>query len=92
MSTTILDAFEQARRAADVIATAFHGTHDLIAVLGSGWADSTSMLGDGPELSVADIPGFMARITALCPSIQILADVRRIFSSSMPFSKRKGCK
>lgn len=60
MSTTILDAFEQANRAADVITKAFHGTHDLIAVLGSGWADATSMLGDGPELSVADIPGFIA--------------------------------
>lgn len=60
MSTTILDAFEQAHRAARVITESFDGNHDLIAVLGSGWADATSMLGDGPELSVAEIPGFMA--------------------------------
>jgi purine-nucleoside phosphorylase len=60
MNTTISDAFEQAHRAARVITDTFHGTHDLIAVLGSGWADATSMLGEGPELSVADIPGFIA--------------------------------
>ncbi len=60
MNTTILDAFEQAHRAARVVTDAFHGNHDLIAILGSGWADATSMLGDGPELSVAEIPGFMA--------------------------------
>jgi len=59
MNTTIPEAFDQAHRAARVITDAFHGKHDLIAVLGSGWADATSMLGDGPELSVADIPGFM---------------------------------
>jgi len=60
MSSTISDAFEQAHRAARVITESFNGNHDLIAVLGSGWADATSMLGDGPELSVAEIPGFMA--------------------------------
>lgn len=60
MSSTIPDAFEQAHRAARVITEAFNGNHDLIVVLGSGWADATSMLGDGPELSVAEIPGFMA--------------------------------
>jgi purine-nucleoside phosphorylase len=59
MSTTILDAFEQSNRAARVITKAFNGNHDLVAVLGSGWADATSILGDGPELSVSDIPGFM---------------------------------
>lgn len=60
MNTTILDAFDQANRAARVITDAFQGNHDLMAVLGSGWADATSMLGDGPELSVAEIPGFLA--------------------------------
>lgn len=60
MSSTISDAFEQAHRAARVITESFDGDHDLIAVLGSGWVDATSMLGDGPELSVADIPGFIA--------------------------------
>jgi len=60
MNSTISDAFEQAHRAARVITESFNGNHDLIAVLGSGWADATSMLGDGPELSVAEIPGFMA--------------------------------
>lgn len=59
MNTTIPDAFEHAHRAARVITESFDGNHDLIAVLGSGWADATSILGDGPELSVADIPGFM---------------------------------
>ncbi len=60
MSSTISDAFELAHRAARVITESFNGNHDLIAVLGSGWADATSMLGDGPELSVAEIPGFTA--------------------------------
>lgn len=60
MNTTILDAFDQANRAARVITDTFQGDHDLMVVLGSGWADATSILGDGPELSVADIPGFIA--------------------------------
>ena len=56
MSSTITDAFELAHRAARVITEAFSGNHDLIVVLGSGWADATAMLGEGPELSVAEIP------------------------------------
>ncbi|MEK7292660.1 MAG: purine-nucleoside phosphorylase [Actinomycetota bacterium] len=60
MNPTILDAFDQANRAARVITDAFQGDHDLMAVLGSGWADAASMLGDGPELSIAEIPGFIA--------------------------------
>lgn len=60
MSSKTFDAFEQAHRAARVITKSFDGDHDLIAVLGSGWADATTILGDGPEMSVADIPGFMA--------------------------------
>lgn len=60
MNITIPEAFEQAHRAARVITESFGGNHDLIVVLGSGWADATSILGDGPELSVAGIPGFVA--------------------------------
>ena len=60
MNTTNPDPFEIAHRAAGVITQAFHGKHDIVVVLGSGWADATSILGDGSEIPVADIPGFMA--------------------------------
>ncbi|MFA5775482.1 MAG: purine-nucleoside phosphorylase [Ilumatobacteraceae bacterium] len=60
MSTSITDPFELAKSAAQVITKSFGGNHDLIVVLGSGWADATSKLGDGPQLAVAEIPGFVA--------------------------------
>jgi len=60
MSTSIPEAFALAQSAADKIKSEFGDRHDIAVVLGSGWADATTMLGDGPQLAVTEIPGFVA--------------------------------
>ena len=50
--------FDLAARAADDLRARFGGAHDVVAVLGSGWADAVSMLGEAQRCALADVPGF----------------------------------
>ena len=52
------DPYELAQRAAEHIVSAFGGSHDLLAILGSGWAHAASVLETTKEIQVTDIPGF----------------------------------
>ncbi len=53
------NAYDLAKQAAEVILKKFGGDHDLLAVLGSGWAHAAAVLEAANELSVAEIPGFI---------------------------------
>lgn len=50
--------YELAKQAADFIVKKFNGRHDVLAVLGSGWAHAASVLNATSEISVTEIPGF----------------------------------
>jgi len=50
--------FDLAADAARDLRARFGGDHDVVAVLGSGWADAIGVLGEGPRCSLADVPGF----------------------------------
>ena len=57
-SSTAGNAYEVAKQAADVVVKKFGGSHDVLAVLGSGWAHAASVLEATNEISVTEIPGF----------------------------------
>ena len=52
-------AYELAKQAAEVVVKNFGGAHDILAVLGSGWAHAASVLEATNEISVTEIPGFI---------------------------------
>jgi purine-nucleoside phosphorylase len=58
-SSTTGGAYEVAKQAADVVVKKFGGTHDVLAVLGSGWSHAASVLEATNEISVTEIPGFI---------------------------------
>ncbi|MFM8948495.1 MAG: purine-nucleoside phosphorylase [Acidimicrobiaceae bacterium] len=58
-STTTGSAYEVAKYAADVVFKKFGGSHDVLAVLGSGWAHAASVLEATNEILVTEIPGFI---------------------------------
>jgi purine-nucleoside phosphorylase len=58
-SSTAGNAYEVAKQAADVVVKKFGGSHDVLAVLGSGWAHAASVLEATNEISVTEIPGFI---------------------------------
>lgn len=52
-------AYDLAKQAAEVVVKKFGGQHDVLAVLGSGWAHAASVLDATNEVSVTEIPGFI---------------------------------
>ena len=50
--------FELAAEAAAFLRKRFGGDHDIVAVLGSGWADAVGVLGAGDRCAINDVPGF----------------------------------
>jgi purine-nucleoside phosphorylase len=50
--------FDLAAEAATFLRNRFGGKHDIVAVLGSGWADAIDMLGSGERCPIGDVPGF----------------------------------
>ena len=53
------NAYDLAKQAAEVVVKKFGGSHDVLAVLGSGWAHAASVLEATNEISVTEIPGFI---------------------------------
>ena len=51
-------AFDLAAEAAAFLRKRFGGDHDIVAVLGSGWADAVGVLGTGDRCPINDVPGF----------------------------------
>jgi purine-nucleoside phosphorylase len=58
-STSAGNAYEVAKQAAEVVVKKLGGSHDVLAVLGSGWAHAASVLEATNEISVTEIPGFI---------------------------------
>ena len=57
------DPFALAARAADALADRTGAArHDVAVVLGSGWGRCADVLGAGPTIAVADLPGFPAAV------------------------------
>jgi purine-nucleoside phosphorylase len=50
--------FELAAEAAAFLGKRFGGDHDIVAVLGSGWADAVGVLGTGDRCAINEVPGF----------------------------------
>jgi purine-nucleoside phosphorylase len=50
--------FELAAEAAEFLRKRFGGDHDIVAVLGSGWADAVGVLGTGDRCAINEVPGF----------------------------------
>ena len=57
-SASKTNPYELARIAADFVVEKFGARHDILAVLGSGWAHAASVLDATDEISVTEIPGF----------------------------------
>ena len=57
-SATETNPYELAKVAADFVVDKFGSKHDILAVLGSGWAHAASVLEATNEISVTEIPGF----------------------------------
>ena len=51
-------AFDLAAEAAEFLRKHFGGNHDIVAVLGSGWADAVGVLGTGDRCAIGEVPGF----------------------------------
>ena len=51
-------AFDLAAEAAEFLRKRFRGNHDIVAVLGSGWADAVGVLGTGDRCAIGEVPGF----------------------------------
>ena len=51
-------AFDLAAEAAELLRKRFGGDHDIVAVLGSGWADAVGVLGTGDRCAIGEVPGF----------------------------------
>lgn len=51
-------AFDLATEAAEFLRKRFGGNHDIVAVLGSGWADAVGVLGTGDRCAIGEVPGF----------------------------------
>ena len=51
-------AFDLAAEAAEFLRKRFGGNHDIVAVLGSGWADAVGVLGTGDRCAIGEVPGF----------------------------------
>ena len=51
-------AFDLAAEAAEFLRKRFGGDHDIVAVLGSGWADAVGVLGTGDRCAISAVPGF----------------------------------
>jgi purine-nucleoside phosphorylase len=69
MSGTVAEAFALAKKAGAAIESALGGQHQVLVVLGSGWAESVSMLEQASNtpirsIPVHEVPGF-AKPTAL---------------------------
>jgi purine-nucleoside phosphorylase len=54
----VTTAFDLAAEAAAFLRKRFGGNHDIVAVLGSGWADAVGVLGTGDRCPINDVPGF----------------------------------
>ena len=57
-SATETNPYELAKVAADFVVDKLGSKHDILAVLGSGWAHAASVLEATNEISVTEIPGF----------------------------------
>jgi len=53
------NAYDVAKLAAEAIVKKFDGQHDVLAVLGSGWAHAAAVLDAVDEISVTEIQGFI---------------------------------
>ena len=53
------NAYDLAKQAAEVVVKKFDGSHDVLAVWGSGWAHAASVLDATSESSVTEITGFI---------------------------------
>ncbi|NDF24161.1 MAG: purine-nucleoside phosphorylase [Actinobacteria bacterium] len=51
-------AFDLAAEAAEFLRKRFGGDYDIVAVLGSGWADAVGVLGTGDRCAIGEVPGF----------------------------------
>ena len=51
-------AFDLAAEAAEFLRKRFGGNHDIVAVLGSGWADAVGVLSTGDRCAIGEVPGF----------------------------------
>ena len=51
-------AFDLAAEAAEFLRKRFGGNHDIVAVLGSGWADAVGVLGTGDRCAIGEVAGF----------------------------------
>jgi purine-nucleoside phosphorylase len=63
MDQVVNEAFVLANRSAEAVRAQFGDGHDVLVVLGSGWADAVGLLEEVSEtpvqsINVADIPGF----------------------------------
>jgi purine-nucleoside phosphorylase len=63
MDQIVNEAFALANRSAEAVRAQFGDEHDVLVVLGSGWADAVGLLEEVSEtpvqsINVADIPGF----------------------------------
>ena len=63
MDQVVNEAFALANRSAEAVRAQFGDEHDVLVVLGSGWADAVGLLEEVSKtpvqsINVADIPGF----------------------------------
>jgi purine-nucleoside phosphorylase len=54
----VRESFDLANEAAAFLRNRFGGTHHIVAVLGSGWADAVGVLGQSDRCPIGEVPGF----------------------------------